>query len=95
MVHYLFFYAQFCATRMRCRAIRYGLPVHIFLLVMLLGALPSRAAETVFPGATWIEASPESQGVDMPEPERSRRFARSHGRCRRRAGTGGHSPTVG
>ena len=34
-------------------------------LVTLLAVLPSRAAETtVFPGAKWTEATPESQGVD-------------------------------
>jgi CubicO group peptidase (beta-lactamase class C family) len=64
MVNYMFFYAEFARSVTRCRAIRYGLPVHVLPLVMLLGALPSRAAETVFPGAEWTEASPESQGVD-------------------------------
>jgi len=65
MVDYLSFYAEFAEPVARCRAIRYGLPVHVLPLVMLLGALPSRAAETtVFPDATWKEATPESQGVD-------------------------------
>jgi CubicO group peptidase (beta-lactamase class C family) len=35
------------------------------MLITLLAILPSRAAETtVFPGADWAEATPESQGVD-------------------------------
>ena len=42
-----------------------GLPVHCFALLTLLVALPSRAAETtVFPGAKWTKATPESQGMD-------------------------------
>ena len=36
-----------------------------FALVALLAVLPCRAGETtVFPGARWTEATPESQGVD-------------------------------
>lgn len=37
----------------------------LLTVAMLLGAPPCRAAETtVFPGAEWTEATPESQGVD-------------------------------
>jgi CubicO group peptidase (beta-lactamase class C family) len=65
MANCLFFLTEFTTPVERRRRIRYGLPFQVLALVMLQGALPSRAAETaVVPGAKWTEATPESQGVD-------------------------------
>ena len=52
--------------------------VGIVLLILVAYGQPTRAGRMVFPGATWDEATPESQGVDAARLEAAVDYLQSH-----------------